>query len=245
MFKSVVPVNSNRHQGKKIRPISSFAFAGELHFASIMAHEFQRAASTYPIVFIEDTEADEFRPVVLLGLEPGKNLFVDADGKWNASYIPAIIRRYPFALARTAEEGVFSICIDEESNLIDDSEGLPLFDADGKPAEAMENVKRYLSELQQMEAFTKAFCAELKQLNMFTPLNMRVRDGNAVRNVTGLYALNEERLGNLSDQRFLEMRKKGYLPLIYGHLTSLAQIERLVMLKEGRTTGAVDNSQPV
>ena len=38
---------------------------------------------------------DEFRPVALMGLNAGENLFVAADGKWQSSYVPAIIRRYP------------------------------------------------------------------------------------------------------------------------------------------------------
>ena len=68
-------------------------------------HEFARAAAVYPIVFVEDKTKDAFRPVTLLGLDAGENLFVSESGKWEASYIPAIIRRYPFALANTGTTG--------------------------------------------------------------------------------------------------------------------------------------------
>jgi hypothetical protein len=67
---------------------------------------------------------------------------------------------------------------------------------------------------------------------MFTPLNMRVRENDRVKNIAGCYVINEERLNNLSDDRFLELRKKRYLPAIYAQLISLAQIERLMTLKE-------------
>jgi hypothetical protein len=169
-----------------------------------------------------------------MGLDEGENLFVDAEGKWQASYVPAIIRRYPFALARTGQEGQFTVCIDEGSALVNQSEGVPLFKEDGEPSEAIENVKRYLGELQQMDQFTRSFCKYFAEHNLFTPLNMRVRQGQTAKNISGCYVVNEERLNNLSNDRFLEMREKRYLPAVYAHLVSLAQIERLMTLKEER-----------
>ena len=234
MFKSLVPVNKARHEGKKIKQVQGFGFAADFHIASIMVHEFARAASLYPVVFLEDKEQDSFRPVVLMGMDAGENLFVGADGKWQASYVPAIIRRYPFALASAGEEGKFTVCIDEGSDLISDTEGLPLFNEQGEPAEALENVKRYLGELQQMDAFTNEFCKYMVAHNMLTPLNMRVQQADQVKNINGCYVINEERLNGLSVEGFTELRDKRYLPAVYAHLLSLAQIERLMTLKEER-----------
>jgi hypothetical protein len=85
-----------------------------------------------------------------------------------------------------------------------------------------------------MDAFTRSFSKYFAEHNLFTPLNMRVRQGEQARNITGCYVVNEERLNNLSNDRFLEMREKRYLPAVYAHLVSLAQIERLMQLKEER-----------
>lgn len=234
MFQQLVPVSKTRHATTKIKQIDGFGFASQFHIASVMVHEFARAAAIYPVVFLEDKAQDEFRPVALMGLDEGENLFVDAQGKWQASYVPAIIRRYPFALARTGQEGQFTVCIDEGSALVNQSEGVPLFKEDGEPSEAIENVKRYLGELQQMDQFTRSFCKYFAEHNLFTPLNMRVRQGQTAKNISGCYVVNEERLNNLSNDRFLEMREKRYLPAVYAHLVSLAQIERLMTLKEER-----------
>lgn len=233
MFKQLVPVNKEQHKNLKVKQIEGFNFAKDFHIASLMVHEFARAASVYPIVFVEDQARDEFRPIVLLGLEQGENLFVGADGKWQASYVPAIIRRYPFALAKTNEEGQFTVCIDQDSDVVNESEGAALFDDAGEPTEVIDNVKRYLGELQQMEVFTQEFCTKMSHANLFTPLNMRVRQNDKIQNITGCYVINEERLNNLSDTAFSELRSKRYLAAIYSHLTSLAQIERLTMLREG------------
>lgn len=239
MFKQLVPLNREAHAKLKVKPIDTFGFAKGFHIASLMVHEFARAASSYPIVFLEDKEKDEFRPVVLLGLEAGENLFLGDDGSWKASYVPAIIRRYPFALARLGEdENQFTVCLDEQSDFLSKSAGEALFDKAGEPTEIVENVKRYLGEMQQMEVFTGQFCHFLAEHNLFNPLNMRVRYGDAMRNVTGCYVINEERLYNLSDKLFLEIRDKRYLAPMFSHLTSLSQIERLARFKEdaGDTT---------
>ena len=232
MFKQVVPVNQQRHAGKKIKQVEGFGFASQFHIAYVTTHEFVRSAAIYPLVFIEDKEKDEFRPVALLGLDAGENLFVGENGKWSASYVPAIIRRYPFALSQASDDGRFLVCVDEGSELLSDTEGTPLFNEQGEPTEVIENVKRYLSELQQMDAITAEFCKFLAKNNLFVPLNMRVRQNDKIKNISGCYVINEERLNNLSDELFLEMRSKHYLPAIYAQLTSLSQIERLVMLKD-------------
>ena len=119
-------------------------------------------------------------------------------------------------------------------DLLNDSEGAALFNEQGEPAEALENVKRYLGELQQMDAFTGEFCKYMVANNMLTPLNMRVRQADQVKNINGCYVINEERLNGLSMERFAELRDKRYLPAVYAHLLSLAQIERLMTLKDER-----------
>lgn len=236
MFTKLTPINKEQHAKLKVKAIESFEFASKFHIASVMVHEFVRAASVYPIVFLEDKNQDEFRPVTLLSLDAGENLFVDESGKWQASYVPAIIRRYPFALARNPEQDNFTVCVDEDSKYVGTEDGQPLFNESGEPTAVIENVKRYLGELQQMEVFTKAFCHFLAENNLFTPLNMRVRAANQIKNVTGCYVINEERLNNLSDSKFLEIKEKRYLAPIYSHLTSLSQIERLALLKQGIST---------
>ena len=192
---------------------------------------FQERPSIYPIVFIED--GDNFKPVVLFGLEQGENLFVDSENKWKSSYIPAIIRRFPFALAKVGDGDQYTVCIDQDSEYVNNSdEGEHLFNEDGTPSESIERVKKYLAELQQMDVFTTEFANYCQEKNLFTPLNMKVRVKTEMKNISGAYVVNEERLNTLSDDTFLEMHKKRYLSIIYAHLNSLAQIERLLSFKD-------------
>ncbi len=46
--------------------------------------------------------------------------------------------------------------------------------------------------------------------------------------------MNEKKFNEMSDESFIELRKRGILPLIYAHLMSLSQITRLVQLEAGK-----------
>jgi hypothetical protein len=185
-------------------------------------------------VFLEDKDLNTFRAVGMLGVEEGVNLFIDEAGKWVSGYIPAILRRYPFSLIRTEDQDQFLVGIDGNTALLGDTEGAPLFKEDGSPSDLLEGAKQFLGELNAMENITLEFAKFLTQHNMLTPLNLQVQEASGVRNISGAYVVNEERLGNLSDEVFGEFRKRGYLPAIYAHLVSLGQIDRLLMMKAER-----------
>ena len=69
------------------------------------------AASEYAIVFAGT--GDEIMPAAILGLRGDENLYLSADGRWDANYMPAFVRRYPFVFS-TSEDGTkFTLCIDE------------------------------------------------------------------------------------------------------------------------------------
>ena len=114
-YKKVVPLNKEVHSELYIEGIDSYQHTKETNSVYIAAVEFIQAAREYPIVFAVGPDEKLF-PVVLLGLEKNKNLFVDKAGKWMADYIPAYVRRYPFILATTdTKNSNFTVCIDVRS----------------------------------------------------------------------------------------------------------------------------------
>ncbi len=232
MFEKLAPLSLEAHKDTCIAEQSDYAFAKEVHLAAVMAGEFIRAAAHYPIVFIEDEQA-KFVPVVLLGFQAGQNLWVDGAGQWDAAYIPAIIRRYPFALAPKPDSEEFAVCLDIESDLFG-NQGDPLFKDDGAPSEMLERARQFLGELNNMELATKGFCEVLTQHNLLTPLNVRVQLSTGVRDVAGCYAVNQDRLNKLADQEFLALRNANVLAPIFHHLASLQQIESLVKREQAR-----------
>jgi len=234
MFKKIVPFNAQTHGAKRIKPVDNYTFAEKSYIASLVVSEFNRVAPHYPIVFLKEAES-RFGVYALLGLQQGENLFVTEDGKWDAGYIPAIIRRYPFALGKGGEENQFLICIDEESDFLNEEEGEPLVE-DGKPGQVVEKAKQYLSELYRLSELTKRFCQDLIDRDLLMPLNMQVRkgDGETAQSIAGCYGVNEKNLNEMPDDKFLELRKNGTLSLIFAHLLSLSNVEKLVKKRTKR-----------
>ncbi len=238
MFKKIVLLNSQFHAGKKLLPVNSFKFAEKSHIVSLVVNEFTVASSVYPIVFVKD--GDMLKPFALLGLKKDENLFVGNDGRWQAEYIPAIIRRNPFIAGKTEGRDDLALCIDEDSEFLSDEDGEPLFDADGKPTQVIENAKKYLSDLHNNNELTNQFCRELANWELLSPLNIQIQkkvkgqEDNLSLNIEGCFGVSEKNFNALSDEVFLEIRKRGALPLIYAHLISLAQTGRLARLQRER-----------
>jgi len=231
MYKKMMAITKQRHRDKKIMQVNHFGFAGGTYIVSLIANEFNKAASIYPIVFVKDG-SDKLRPFALFGLEKGENLFVDKDGRWLSHYVPAVIRRYPFVLGRSENGTDLILCIDDESGFLSDTQGEPLYDEKGQPGPVMEKARDYLIELQRHSELTNLFSDELARHDLLAPLKMQIRNAEGeMVNVDGIFAVNEKKLSELSDEDFVELRRRGALQLIYAHLVSLVQMERLVQMK--------------
>lgn len=241
MYKQLVPLDSTKHRGTACGPLGDFGFAARAQLASVMVNEFVSCAAHYPIVFVE--QEGLHRPVALFGFEQEENLFVEpGSGEWDAAYVPAILRRYPFALVRAGEENTFAVCIDEGSDLVGAERGAPLF-VDGEPSPALEHAKRFLLELHQFDGITMACSDFFKELGLLAPLKIQARLAGGVRSVSGALAVDERRLNELSDEQFLELRRRGYLIPLYAHLASLSRVNDLVRRKAQRSPApAVDEA---
>jgi hypothetical protein len=226
MMSEIQPVTFERHAKKQLLPLSSWAFAANLNLAPLLPAEFSQAAQCFPIVFVEKEE--EVSSFALLGLQPDKNLLLDVKNQWLVNYIPAVLRRYPFILARKDEASEeYVLCIDEASGLLADAGGAALFDDEGNRTEALEKAFNFVGEYQKQIPGGRLFCALLQELDLLVPYNINLQKEEQTVKLEGLLQIDEKKMGELSDDDFLKLRSKGVLPLIYAHLFSLAKINLL------------------
>jgi hypothetical protein len=231
MTPNLVPISLEAHRNKKIRQLENQNHAKGFHFASAMAHEFSRCVLHYPIVFLEDEKMDGHRPAVLLGLTEGENLYIQND-QWIVPYVPAMLRRYPFTLVKSPDaEDRFAICVDESSGVIQETDGERLYDDNGEPSKVLTSIKQFLGEVQHMEGFTKEFSEHIKSLDLLVPMDLTVNLKAGKQKMGGCFMISEEKLNKLSDKDYIGLKEKNFMGPVYSHLTSLAQIERLVQLK--------------
>jgi hypothetical protein len=222
-----VPLNKNEHKSLKIKPATGdFSFAAKTNSVILAGVEFSEAAKEYPIVFAEVGET--MVPVALLGLRNEENLFVDEKGKWDARYIPAFVRRYPFVLAETDEANQRMVCIDEGFAGFDKKKGEPLFDGE-EPTALLQQAIDFLEEYQRQYVRTEVFIKRMKDLDLFDALNAKVdmADGQQFA-LTGLHVVNEKKLLELSDENALAFFRSGELAWVYCHLSSLGALSGMI-----------------
>ncbi len=229
------PLHNVRHAGKALRKPLEFGFAKTAHAVVLHTQEFRLAAASYPVVFAED---DAAMPLAVLGIRDGENLFVDDDGQWAPNvYIPAYVRRYPFATGQGAGEDEQILYVDEGSDLIVDSAGDPAAEPlfiEGEPSERTTEIREFCGAFQQQGPPTLAFVEEVKRLDLLASKDIRLDlPGGGSQHVTGLRIIEQEKFDALPDDTILEWRHRGWLPLVYWHWMSMDNFAR--MIKRGGT----------
>ncbi|WP_153914117.1 SapC family protein [Shewanella sp. TC10] len=225
MSNQITLLEHAKHGDLKITP-SSYGHVADQHIVPVTLHEIARAATEYPIVFVKNSDNGEFQAVAMLGLKPGQNLSVK-DGKWQGLYIPAVVRDYPLGLVLNPDvKDKVWIGIREEAAEVSKTEGQALFEGE-KETEYLENRKKALIAHFEQDQASRNILGFLAEKELLTTQTLTVDVAGEKRNINGLYLIDEAKLNELSDEDYLELRKRGLLGPIYGHLSSLNQVNRL------------------
>lgn len=226
-YQRPVLLDRERHRRRRVRTASGFAFARKAHSVVLAGIEFNEACKEYAIVFTRSGNG-RVVPVAMLGLRGGENLFVDDADGWDARYVPAFVRRYPFVLAELPGQSL-AVCIDEAYPGWNVAQGEPLFDPDGTETPFLKNALEFLAHYQREHQRTEAFCKRLDEAGLLREMNARAQlaDGRAFT-VDGLLVVDEQKLLALSDATALAMFRAGELHLVSMHLASLSNLQRLV-----------------
>lgn len=228
-YQKVVPLNSNAHRNLRFDTAKvNFEFVRDTTAVLLGAIEFAEAAREYPIVFIKAQDG-KMRPVVLLGVRTGENLYVDDKGKWDARYIPAFVRRYPFVMAEGGAQGQLMVCIDEECPALNPNIGEVLIDETGQLQPRMNEVMQFLQNFQVEFARTEALVQQLDELGLFVQQGARfdIPNGETFQ-LSDFYLIDEAKFGQLADDKLPALFRSGALGMAYLHLASLGNMRRLL-----------------
>lgn len=222
---ALVPISRELHGKTRIRPLSSFAFAADATVVPIYGSEIVLMSHEVPVVFLR--AGDTFVLDALVGLRAGQNLLLDPQGRWIGAHIPTIWRRGPFRLARIDgdQDQKMVLCLEDGSDLINETEGQPLFDESGAPTALVSAATNLLAQLERDIRATQAICALLEQMGLIVPwpLDIAQADGSKQR-VEGLFHVDEAKIAALSGEDLVRLRDAGALAVIYAHLLSLSKI---------------------
>ncbi|MCW3173442.1 SapC family protein [Shewanella subflava] len=229
MSNQITLLEQAKHGELKITA-SDFNHVAEQHIVPVTLHEIARAATEYPIVFVKNSDTGEFQSVAMLGLKPGQNLSVK-DGKWLGLYIPTVVRDYPLGLVLNPEvKDKVWIGLREEAKEVSKTEGQALFNGDQETPFLEARKKALITHFEQDQA-TRGILGFLAEKELFISQTLTVDVAGEKRNINGLYLIDEQKLNSLSDEDFLELKKRGLLGPIYGHLGSINQVNRLARME--------------
>lgn len=228
-YELVTPISNARHATWSVEPIADYHFAAGTNSVPLTIPEFLLAAQDYPIVFTLD--GDSVMPAAILGFDADAGLFVADDGSWDARYIPAFVRRYPFVFSASDDGQTFTLCIDEACEAIDRTgkRGEKLFDAGGERTTYLARMLDFVNAYQAEHQRTAAFGRLVQALGLLEPHEARVTlPGGDPKMLTGFHVVSRDRLKALSPDHLTQLVASDAMELIYLHLQSVGNFENLV-----------------
>jgi putative transposase len=232
MYKKLTILDKKNHKNLKITPIKELSFAKKITFIPILAKEIELIGKDFPIVFTTD-ENPSIVALVSLG---GDNLAIDHQGKWITNYIPAFIRKYPFAVISANDNPKQKlILIDEESPVVSFTQGEPLFKEDGTQTKLLQNRIKFLSEYEKEMELTKKVTKLISDSKILEDREISMGEGEEKHIlVNGFKIIDREKLNNLSDDILADWVRRGIITLIDTHIKSLNNIDKLFNLAQKR-----------
>ncbi|MFZ4409878.1 MAG: SapC family protein [Paracraurococcus sp.] len=225
LYRSLDPVTPERHATLRVRD-AGYAFAATASAVPLVVEEFTVAARSLPIVFAAQAP---HLPVALTGLAAGTNLYVDAAGAWKqGAYIPAYLRRIPFFLVRTAPgSDQLVLCIDSTAPQVSETEGEPLFDAEGKATAQLDRALTFTRSVEEGMLRTRGITERLNEMGLLKPAVVQFPHHGKPLRVDGFFAVDRPALAALPAEQLVELRDKGWLEPIFAHLLSIGGLPDL------------------
>jgi len=226
-YKDVAPVDAKKHADLKLSLAENFSFAKTAHAVPVVGGEFSNAMREYAIVFAQTGE-NVFAATVMLGMKPEQNLFVGADGKWSAQYIPFFVRRFPFVTVE-GENNDAVLCVEQGALAEVRREGDANAFENGQATQPMQEFAQLMFQSRDDANRTTAFINELSKQGLLRQVSASADLPNGEKvSMDGMWVVDEEKLRALPADVTAAWVKDGRMALIYAHLFSLVNLQGLV-----------------
>jgi hypothetical protein len=219
-FQEPALLDRKEHMGLRLKKAFNLDFVKDINSVPLAGFEFFESSRDFPVVFAKASES-EFIPVVLLSLRPkGHSLGAD----WKGVYVPASVRKYPFALS----DG--KVIFDKQATQLQEKEGEALFKEDGQNSDFLNQIIEFLGHVDNQFKLTREYCKACVDNDLFTPFNAQVEfeKGKRMR-FDNFSVIDVKKLNSLPEEQVKSWFYKGWLAWSYAHLHSLGAMSRLIM----------------
>lgn len=216
-YQQLALLDKDKHRELRLSRQQGYGFADKASTVPVTFVEFFEAARDFPIVFSQDQQGRHW-PLAVLSLLDELPPGID----WQRLYVPAFIRRYPFA---TDESG--RIVLDEKAPHFADGEGDAMLDEQGEPTELLKKTSKFLLEFDKHVRATEELCQACAGESLFKPFDAEVVVDNRRVRLQSLKVIDEEKLKGLADETATDWIRRGWMGALYAHLHSLGAVERV------------------
>jgi len=221
----MTPLRPDTHAHLGWRPASGFGFARQIALVPLAATEIGRVAQVMPVAFRKN-EA-RWGAVGVMGPVAGTNIYVAREGKWRASFVPALLRVYPFCLD---EAGELALWEDYRPERLAAEDVAPFFNGAGW-SPRVEQTLKFLKAVQAGISAVAPALYELEAQGVLMPWDVPGIDMPQPEiALRGLYALDPKALDRLDEDAILSLFRAGALRWLYAHLDSQHHAQRFKVL---------------
>lgn len=235
IFSDVAPLSKEAHGDWSLQMEGGYGFARQMSAVPLVLREMPAAAREFPIIFAR--EGDGIKLFAILGLKKGENLFVQEDGRWGGSYVPAVLRQYPFVIGRVKDSDRALLSIDQgyagfnqkgEGEALFEGKSETLFGENGAASELVTKARDFAEDFAKSSVLTGRFCKTLKDLDVLSPMRITLAgpDGEK-REIDGLQTVDRDKLKALPGDKVKELLESNSMELIFLHLQSLGNLRSL------------------
>ena len=225
-----VPLSAQRHADLMYAALHDYSFTANQNAVPLLAFEVPQAAECFPVIF---PDSKSVVPYALLGLG-GKNVFVDNNGHWKASYLPIMIANHPFALIEahfteaSDKKSEIAIGIAEDAPHFTQDNGQRLFKEKGEATETLQHIREALmAQFRRHESLQPS----LEELVSFTCLKesvLEVTCAGKTKSVGGLRCVDRKVIMSLPESTLGHLVQTGVMGILYAHWNSLRHLLRLL-----------------
>jgi hypothetical protein len=205
-------------------PKAPYAFAAKIISIPLVISEIPSAQKFYPIVF---SGFENSQPLAVFSTEQGNNPFVSDDGIWESEYyIPAYLRRYPFATVQGENDQV-AVVIDRASDGILENSDLPFFE-DGSISKAAQSMVDFSVQYERDRKITQDFMRTVLELGLLSEQRVGQSINGENKNFANYISIDGDKLDAFSSEQLASLHEKRYLGFIYGQLFSQENWTKLI-----------------
>ncbi len=220
-------VSRTDHARAYWQPSKDFAFVAGEQLIEVFITELSAVIPHYTLGFIRQGESEAFSLAVLLGVGGASNLYVNQDGTWMSSYIPATLKSFPFSLRTVDNNDQRVLCVAEEY-LTDAVDAHAMFKNNDLATDTARTLE-FLEKCDKDRILTNIACQALDESGVIEPWPIKIDRGNELEPIAleGFYRINESALNALASEELTTLRNSGGLLIAYAQLLAQAQIKVL------------------